>query len=308
MKALKRMIGPQWRFRTHHLGRIRWLTKYRLMRTFQTDVGWRKRAAYVLFDPEIESFSYHLENEVETISTLAAALERPTEELLAYAAETRQDPELNQLLTRHIGWRLDVKRRPPLGNRLAWYVLVRTCKPKLIVETGIYLGLGSLTLLRALARNAEEGEPGELMSFDTVPSAGSVVREPLRQGWRRFTGSTHDMLAPALDGRTVDMLFQDTPHTEENQRYEFGTALEHAGPRLLLLDASGGKAPTLRAMCSERSGAYHHVPMRSRGHIYPGATITFAVFDEATDAKRQGGREEPPTLSADESPPGHLRP
>jgi Methyltransferase domain len=290
MKALKRMVGPEWRFRAHRLGRVRWLTKYRLMRTFQTDIGWRKRAAYVLFDPEIESFSYDLENEAETISALAAALGCPAEELFAYAAETRDDPELNQLLRRHIRWRLDVKRQPPLGNRLAWYVIVRTCKPKLIVETGIYLGLGSLTLLRALERNAEEGGPGELMSFDTIPSAGSVVRKPIRQCWRRFTGTTRDMLLPALEGRTVDMLFQDTPHTAENQRYEFGAAFAHAAPRLLLLDASGGKAPTLRAMCAERGGTYHQVPMHSRGHIYPGAAITFAVFDKPADAKRQGGR------------------
>ena len=289
MKALKRMVGPEWRFRAHRLGRLRWWTKYRLMRTFQTDIGWRRRAAYVLFDPEIESFSYQLENEAEAITSLAAALGRPVGELSAYAAETREDPEFNQLLRHHVRWRLDVKRRPPLGNRLAWYVIVRACKPKLIVETGIYLGLGSLTLLRALERNTEEGMPGELMSFDNVPSAGNVVPEPMHRRWRRFVGTTQDMLPPALKDRSVDMLFQDTPHTEENQRFEFGAAFAHAAPRLLLLDASGGKAPTLRTICSERRGAYHHVPMPSRGHIYPGAAITFAVFDTAPDDNDQGG-------------------
>ncbi len=91
------------------------------------------------------------------------------------------------------------------------------------------------------------------------------------------------MLLPALEGRRVDMLFQDTPHTEENQRFEFTAALTHAARRLLLLDASGGTAPTLRAMCAEHDGTYHEVPMRSRGHIYPGGAITFGVFDKAND-------------------------
>lgn len=287
MKALKRLVGPEWRFRAHRLGRLRWWTKFQLARTFQTDVGWFTRAAYVLFDPEIESFSYQLENEVAAISSLAAALGRPVDELSAYAAETRTDPEINQLLTRHLRWRLDVKHRPPLGNRLAWYVIVRAGKPRLIVETGIYLGLGSLTLLRALERNAEEGHPGELMSFDTIASAGSVVRKSMRRGWRRILGTTQEMLLPALDGHSVDILFQDTPHTEENQRFEFEAALTHAAPRLLLLDASGGKAPTLRAVCSEHGGAYHEVPMPSSGHIYPGVAITFAVFENESDRHPQ---------------------
>jgi predicted O-methyltransferase YrrM len=285
MKALKRIIGPEWRFRAHRFGRLRWWTKYRIMRTCNANVGWRTRAAYVLFDPEIESHSFELENEAEVIAALAAALGHPVAELSGYAAETHVDPELNQLLRRHLRWRLDTKRQPPLGNRLAWYVMVRARKPRLVVETGIYLGLGSLALLRAIERNAQEGEPGELISFDILRSSGTIVREPMRRHWRKIIGSTRDELLPALAGRNVDMLFQDTPHTEENQRFEFGAALAHAAPGLLLLDSSGGHAPTLRALCAEQGGAFHAIPMRSRRHIDPGGAITFAIFENEDDRR-----------------------
>jgi predicted O-methyltransferase YrrM len=281
MKTLKRMIGPQWRFRAHRLGRLRWATKYRLMRGFNANVGLRSKLAYVLLDPEIESFSYELDNEPEVIAALAAALGRPVDELAAYAAETHRDPELNEVLARRLRWRFDVKRRMPLGNRLAWYVIARARKPALVVETGIYLGLGSLALLRALERNAEEGCPGELMSFDSVATAGSIVPERARPGWNRIVGSTRDLLPSAVENRRVDMLFQDTPHTEENQRFEFGAALSNAGESLLLLDASGGTSPTLVKMCEESGGSYHRIPLRSHQHIYPGVAITFAVFEEA---------------------------
>jgi hypothetical protein len=280
-KLLKKIASPEWRFRAHRLGRLRWFTKYQLMRGYHADVGLRRKLAYVLLDPEIESFSFELENEPEVIATLAAALGHPYDELAAYAAETRRDPELNELLTRHVRWRFDVKRRLPLGNRLAWYVIVRATKPELVVETGIYLGLGSLVLLRALERNRQEGSPGELMSFDTLASAGSLVREQVRRGWHRFVGSTYDLLLPALESRRVDMLLQDTPHTDENQRFEFGAALSHAGPDLLLVDSSGGVSPTLETICAEREGAYYRVPQRSREHIHPGFDLTFAIFKEA---------------------------
>jgi Methyltransferase domain len=279
-KILRQIMSPDLRFRAHWLSRFRWQTKYELMRRFDMDVGLRRRLAYVLFDPEIASFSYELENEPEVISGLAAALGHPEAELAAYAAETRCDSELNESLTRHLRWRFDTKRRLPLGNRLPWYVLVRAVKPLLVVETGIYHGLGSLALLRALERNTQEGSPGELMSFDTLQDAGGMVREHLRQGWHRFVGPTQELLVPALENRRVDMLFQDTPHTEENQRFEFGAALANAAPNLLLLDASGGWAPTLEAMCAERNGIYHRVPLRSRDHICSGLDVTFALFTE----------------------------
>jgi predicted O-methyltransferase YrrM len=281
-KILRRIVSPEWRFRAHRVARLRWLTKYRLMRGFDADVGVRRRLAYVLLDPEIESFSFELANEPEVIAGLAAALGHSEAELADYAAETRRDPELNELLTRHLRWRFHIKRRLPLGNRLAWYVMVRALKPEVVVETGIYLGLGSLVLLRALERNSQEGSPGELMSFDTVPSAGSVVREQARRGWHRFVGSTRDLLLPALENRRVDMFFQDTPHTDENQRFEFGAALSHASPGLVLLDSSGGQSPTLEAIAGERGGTYHRVAMRSRDHVYPGLAITFAVFEQAS--------------------------
>jgi Methyltransferase domain len=282
MKAtLKKIVSPDLRFRMRRLSRFRWYTKYELVRRFDTNVGLRRRLTYVLFDPEIESFSYELENEPEVIAGLAAALGRPQAELAAYAAEIRDDPEFNALLSRHLRWRFDTKRRLPLGNRLPWYVLVRARKPQLVVETGIYQGLGSLTLLRALERNRQEGSPGELMSFDTLQGAGSIVREHVQQGWRRFVGSTRELLLPALEDRRVDMLFQDTPHNEVNQRFEFGAALSRAAPNLVLLDGSGGWATTLEAICAERNGTYHRVPLRSHDHVSPGGDVTFAVFSDA---------------------------
>jgi hypothetical protein len=279
-EALKRALGPEWQARIHRLSRLRWITKYKLMRKYATNVSLRHRLGYVLLDPETESFSYGVENRAELIAGLSAALGRSESELVAYAAEVDQDPELNALLSRHVRRRFDVKHRLPLGHRLAWYVLARAFKPELIVETGIYDGLGSLALLRALERNRRGGSPGELISIDSNPNAGSIVRDELRADWQRVTGMTSERLLPAIAGRRVGMLFQDTtPHTEAIQRFEFTAALSYAGDPLVLIDCSGGLVGTLQAICAERGGVYHRVPVRSRNHIYPGLDITFAVFD-----------------------------
>jgi hypothetical protein len=279
--ALKRILGPDWQVRIHSLSRLRWLTKYNLLHHF----GHRLRddprvgLSYVLWDPETESFTFELDNEPGLVDALAGALGASREDLHRYIAETRTDPELNERLAHHLRWRFDVKHRPALGNRLAWYLIARALKPELIVETGIYQGLGSLALLRALARNAAEGSPGELMSFDVSKHAGVMVREEMRAGWRRLTGSTYDLLEPMLQGRRVGMLIHDTPHTEENQRLEFGAALAHAARRLVVIDSSG-YMPTLAEISAERGVTAHHLELRSRGHVYPGAAMTLALFDD----------------------------
>lgn len=277
----KRVLGPDWEHRVRGLNRLRWITKYRLMRGFAADVSPPQRLAYILLDPELESYSYDLLDEGQLIRELAAALGRPAEELAGYAAETRTDPELNASLRRHIRWRMEAKRRMPLGSRLAWYVATRALKPELVAETGIHMGLGSLTLLRALQRNREDGHPGELISFDVNPRAGILVREQLREGWHRVIGNTTETLAGTLSGRPVGILFQDTQHTEENQRFEFGIALANAAPALMLVDCSGGHAPALEQLCEERGGSYHRAPMRSRSHIHPGGEFRFGLFRDA---------------------------
>jgi hypothetical protein len=287
--ALKRIVGPAWEFRIRQLRRLRWITKYRLMRSFKADVGVLRRVAYVLFDPELESFSFELADERGVIAALAEALGCPEEELAGYAEEAHRDPELNERLTRRVRWRFDFKRHTPIGSRLAWYLTARALKPEVIVETGIYMGLGSLVLLRALERNAQEGHRGELLSFDSNPLAGWLVRDELRGRWHRVTGMTPTTLVPAVTGRRVGMLLHDTSHTEETQRIEFEAALANAAPRLVLVDGSGGYVPTLEQLCAERDGSYHRVVSLSRAHVHPGSELRFAIFEAAPLAVLRDG-------------------
>lgn len=287
---LKQVLGPKWEFRVRQLRRLRWITKYRLMRGFNGDVGFLRRLAYVLFDPELESFSFDLADEDGVIAALAVALGCPGDELAGYAAETRTDPELNERLTRRVRWRFDFKRRMPVGSRLAWYVTVRALKPEVIVETGIYMGLGSVVLLCALERNAQEGHPGELISFDTNPLSGWLVRDELHGRWRRVIGLTSTTVAPALAGCSVGMLLHDTAHTEETQRIEFEAALANAASRLVLVDGSGGFVPTLEQLCREHDGSYHRVLLRSRAHVHPGSEFRFATFETSPRATRRGSQ------------------
>jgi hypothetical protein len=272
MKAtLKRTLPSAWQRRLRRLSRLRWVTKYRVLRTYDVrirDDPWRN-LRYVLWDPEVESHSYEVENVGELAQFVAALLDVPERQVLEYVGELDVDPELNERLRRQTRWRFDVKTGPPPGSRLLWYALARTLKPRLIVETGIYQGLGSLVLLRALEQNAREGVEGSLLSIDADPDAGTLVHPRVQGRWRKVVGMTNEILESELDGQAVGMMIQDTGHTYENQSFEFGVVHAHRAERLVLIDNGGGQTDALRDLCARAGGVYQHFRDRPLNHFYP---------------------------------------
>jgi hypothetical protein len=279
IKQLKRWLPANVVARLKMFNRVRWLTKYRLLRG---SGFWRSdplaALSHLLFDPELESYTFELKNEPAIIDSVGQAMDAPAATVARYSAEAHTDPELNDRLTAAVRWRPETKRRLPLGARLLWYLLVRIRKPQLVVETGVLLGLGSLTILRALERNAADGFPGRLISVDVDPAAGWLVPPRLRGPWTLLTGLSTQVLPAALAGERVGILFQDTLHTYENQLAEFGLALAHGDSPLILADPAGDRSPALEELCRRYGGerfVWQPVPRR---HFHVPAPTAVGLF------------------------------
>jgi hypothetical protein len=283
---LKEAVGPQWQARARALSRLRWFAKYRLMRRtgarLRDDLG--RNLAYVLWDPELESHTYDVDNLDELADFLAAELGGDRDRILGYLHEPESDPVFNEEWKRRMRFRFDVKHRAQLANRLIWWGIVRTLRPRLVVECGIFNGVGSLVLLRALERNRAEGSPGELISIDSDPTMGWAVPPALEEHWTTVEGFTSDVLEDTLKGRKVGMLIHDTPHTYENQMLEFTAALRHPAERLVLIDSSGGQTPALEEICGREGGRYRYFRERPRDHFYPGNGSGIGIFERAADS------------------------
>jgi hypothetical protein len=274
---LKR-LPPEWQDRLRRLSRLRWLQKARIVRHYGVSFRehpWRV-ARYVLWDPEVGDFSYDLDNEDELVTFLARTLDLREATVAGYLAEMHADPTFTRELTQRTRRRPDMKRHIGFGPRVGWYVVVRALKPRLVVETGIKHGLGSLVLLQALARNAQEGSPGRLISIDMDPFSGWVVPERLRGDWQTVFASTFDALEPTLQGEQVDLFICDTPPEDEIESFEVHTAMRHAAPRITLIAGAGNRTTALRNMTAELGGEYHCFPERPRHDVYPGAGLGVA--------------------------------
>lgn len=108
------------------------------------------------------------------------------------------------------------------------YLLCKTVKPEIVVETGVAYGLSSMYILQAL----EENKKGTLHSVDGIFSPwqtkemiGAAVPSDLKNRWSFNFGSSAEKLKTILSSLgSVDIFLHDSLHTYKNMMFEFETA------------------------------------------------------------------------------------
>jgi hypothetical protein len=118
------------------------------------------------------------------------------------------------------------------------YRLVRDCRPKVAIETGVYFGRSSAAILAALQHDGM----GRLISID-LPTAsdhfnedgmmeassgaywrtGCLVPNSLRPQWELRLGDAKDLLPTAVDGG-IGFFLHDSEHTYRHMTFEYETA------------------------------------------------------------------------------------
>jgi predicted O-methyltransferase YrrM len=136
------------------------------------------------------------------------------------------------------GDRTQWRSRKPLLS-LLWMV-VRSVKPFVVVETGVEQGYSSAVILAALEANGR----GELRSID-LPAldanpgefTGRLVPERLRGRWDLNLGPSRVELPRLLSEleRPVDVFLHDADHSYDSQMREYRTVWPHLRPGGLLI-------------------------------------------------------------------------
>jgi Methyltransferase domain len=254
-----------------YLRRLRWIAKALAVRRAGGSVT--ANLAFVLADPESDNFSYQLANESELVAWVQSVSRCGPGEAELVLAEVHADAVLgDRLRAATAGHRWWSKREPPYGKRLAWYALTRLLKPALVVEAGVHDGLASLLLLRALERNAQQGDDGRLVSFDVNPAAGWLAGADPR--WDLRIESTRSGLAPLLAAAPpVGLFIHDSLHTYEHERFELRAVAPHLAPNGVLVSDNVHVTTALAEASAEFGLDYHEFIERPAGHFYPGGAM-----------------------------------
>lgn len=271
------LTTTQWRALRRATNRLRWILKFRLLRHYGFDIARHpvRAAKYVFLDPEVESYTYEMGNTQEYADYIAPALDATPRQVMGWINEAVTDP----YLTRHRGLHWSGKQYMPLGNRTMWYPIARALKPRVIVEAGVHEGLSSEMFLVALQRNAQEGHPGRLISFDIFQDTGWLVHPDLKSNWTFILEATDTGLKKHLKNVEVDLFVHETPHTNELLTTEFDAILERAGERVGIIDSSGVMRDVLQDYAHRFGTQRHFFLDEPKNHIVKSHGMGFALIE-----------------------------
>ena len=225
---------------------------------------------------EDTNFTYQLTeaNKGYLASLLAVVLKTDYQVIAGYMEELLTDQALHQ----HI---LSETQKSPLarfadpevrfGRRLGWYVFVRVAKPKLVVETGVDKGLGSVMLCSALLKNQAEGFPGRYIGTDINPQAGYLLSGPYSQvGEIRYGDSIESL--KKLEG-PINLFINDSDHSIEYEYQEYETIKTKLSDRGIILGDNSDVSDSLFRFSRETGRQFLYFQEMPADHWYPGAGI-----------------------------------
>ncbi len=281
--AVESAIGqpPWWRklARETIVGRFM-LVPVRLWRMLQVTVPplWHG-LVWTVRSREHYNYTYNLtpRNLKHLAALLATVAECSRSEIENYLRELEGDTELrNHILngTLRSRERLVADFEVRYGRRLGWYALVRAKKPRVVVETGVDKGLGSVVLASALLRNAAEGHEGQLIGIDIDPNAGYLLNGPYAKAGKVVFKDSLQALRELSAG--VDLFIHDSDHNPEFEAAEYRAVQPKLAAGALVLSDNADHTDELLAFAQATGRKFVFFCERPERHWWPGEGIGIA--------------------------------
>lgn len=163
---------------------------------------------------------------------------------------------------------------PLFARRLGWYALVRLTKPRVVVETGVDKGLGSVLLCSALLRNRDEGHPGSYYGTDINHEAGWLLAGRYAETGRILYGDSITSLQ-ALNVE-VDVFINDSDHSAEYEAREYDVISPKLSRNAVILSDNAHVSDALERFSLAHGRSYLYFHEQPQGHWYHGAGIGFS--------------------------------
>jgi hypothetical protein len=225
---------------------------------------------------ETTNFTYDLtdENLLYLAHTVALVLNKTPGEIKTYIDELNNDLELKNhifTVTAKSSLKKYADKEIHFAKRLGWYAFARAIKPKLIVETGVDKGLGSVVLCSALLRNKAEGFEGEYIGTDINPKAGYLLQGKYAAVGKIMYGDSIESLKTIRDN--IDLFINDSDHSAEYEYREYRTIKEKISGKTILLGDNSHVTDKLALFALEEKRKFVFFKENPKNHWYPGAGI-----------------------------------
>ena len=214
---------------------------------------------------------------------LSMVCDKPPEKMEEYLLEVINDEQLRN----HIIQMTKTSARCYLSDeearyarRIGWYAIVRAIKPRVVVETGVDKGLGTVCLAAAIMRNSAEGHPGYVYGTDINPKAGYLLSMPYNRFGQLLIGDSIESLK-ALDVN-VDLFISDSDHSVDYEMLEFETIAPKLSANAIILGDNSHFSDKLINFAEKTNRNFLFFQESPQDHWYPGAGIGAAYSRQQT--------------------------
>ncbi|ABC22244.1 hypothetical protein F11_07450 [Rhodospirillum rubrum F11] len=210
----------------------------------------------------------------------------PESEISAYIEEINDDGALRAHFATVMQGRqgpMDIGFHP--GRRMGWYAIVRALKPKIVVETGVARGHGSLTLAAAILRNRAEGHAGRYVGTDINPEAGMLFCGDYAQAGTILYGDSLESLWAFNE--KIDLFINDSDHSASYESEEYDLIESKLAENALILGDNAHATDALLEFSRRTGRNFLFFREDPQGHWYPGAGIgvAFPAFPKTSSGR-----------------------
>jgi len=157
------------------------------------------------------------------------------------------------------------------GRRIGWYAFIRALKPKIVVETGVDKGLGSLLICAALKKNNDEGFEGYYYGTDINPEAGYLFSGSYSNFGEILYGDSIESLKKL--NKSIDIFINDSDHSADYEYQEYQTITTLLNNKSIILGDNSHKFDPLSRYSIENNRKFLFFKEKPLNHWYPGAGI-----------------------------------
>lgn len=227
---------------------------------------------------ESSNFYYDISdtNRADLASTLGLVFDVSPDIFEKYFQEILHDAELEEHLRSWKESNLSMRDSSmSIGRRVVWYSIARHIRPRLVVETGVYHGVGACVIAAALQRNAQDGDHGRYLGTELNPNFGWMFSGRYREFGEILFGDSVASLSK-LDG-PVDLFINDSDHSRTYEREEYSTIGPLLSPTGVVVGDNSHVSLELNEWSRQEGRRYLFMPEYPRDHWYPGGGIGISL-------------------------------
>ena len=231
---------------------------------------------WMFYSREDTNFTYDLtkQNLDELYKLLESIFELNYSKIKDYSEELLNNSTIKDYLknkTESSNFKSFADNEIKYSRRIGWYIIARIIKPKLIIETGVDKGMGSVILSEALIKNEQEGFKGKYLGTDINPEAGYLFDDLYRKNGKIVYGDSIESLKKFDE--PIDLFINDSDHSAKYEANEYKTIINKLSKNSVILGDNSHSTDELLKFSIEHGRNFVLFRERPKNHWYPGAGI-----------------------------------